>query len=106
MVRIQTPARFKSLCANKENNNNNKNTEVKKTHEGLTPLPPQLLFYLLARERVALARATMMRADKDDSKVRVALARVMSDDDYDDDDDKGKGNNNGKGNDDGKGGKY
>jgi hypothetical protein len=26
-----------------------------------------------ARERVALARATMMRADKDDSKVRVAL---------------------------------
>ena len=39
-----------------------------------------------ARARVALARATMMQADKDDSKVRVALGRVMSDDDDDNDD--------------------
>ena len=50
-----------------------------------------------ARERVALARATMMRADKVDSKVRVALARVTSDDDYDNDNDNGKVNNDGKG---------
>lgn len=44
-----------------------------------------------ARERVTLASATMMRADKDErSKVRVALARgVMGDDNNDDD--KGKG---------------
>ena len=52
----------------------------------------------------------MMRADKDDSKVRVALARVVSDDDDNNDDDKGKGGCSGKcGNDDGKGtkgGKY
>ena len=51
----------------------------------------------------------MMRADKDDSKVRVALARVTSDDDYDNDDNKGKGGHSGKcGNDysKGKGGKY
>ena len=88
---------FKSLhdsslyVRTKKTTTTTKNTEVKKQTKGLAPLPPQLLFFLLARERVALARATLMRADKDDSKVGAALARVTSDDDYDNDDDKGKG---------------
>jgi hypothetical protein len=104
--------KFKSLhnsslyVQTKKTTTTTKTQKSKKQTKGLAPLPPQLLFYLLARERVALARATMMRADKDDSKVRAALAWVTSDDDYDNDDEKGKGDNDSKGDNDGKGGKY
>jgi hypothetical protein len=40
------------------------------------------------RARVALTRATVIRADEDDSRTRVALPWVKRDDDDDDDNDK------------------
>jgi hypothetical protein len=43
-----------------------------------------------ARARVALTRAMMIRADKDDSRIRVALPWVTTSDDDKNDDDKGK----------------
>jgi hypothetical protein len=70
--------RFTVLCSGKDNNNDD------------TMTARANLAWARARV-VALAKVTMMRADKDDSKIRVlALARVTSDDGDNNDDDKGK----------------